>query len=684
MINSYQWLPDGTGLSAIESPDLGSAAQIASYDFSSGRRRVLLDVNFLREATDGATILRHAWADTSQHLLVSGHMIDGTERSWIINCEEKSSRRFHHDNIQNPCFSPNGQFIAYIFSNDIWIESVLSGALSRATFDGSEVTLNGIVDWSIESSFEVGPGLVWAPDSKRIAFLRYDLTAVGTHSLRESFGASSPRIRMFPYPEPGGHIPTGEVGLFEIASGELSYFDLQWDPGVAYLPRLKWHAGGERVFVQAVNRQQNRSAVLSIDLSSRRTCIVVEDHDVAWVEASDFFVRPDGSCVVTSERDGWRRLYHVRAATHWRPLTPSGFDINAVRYISRELDEIYIEASPEEPARNYLYRISPSGAGPVAERVTPSLVIGWNNYDIAPCGRWAYHTHSSLVEPPVVEIIELPSHRVTSLLPVKCRRSKVSGLCTEFFKVSILPDVELDAYMMRPSNFDPARKYPLLLYVYGGPAKATVRDEWSDYLAKFHQDLVRDGFLVLSVENRGTPAPKGRNWRKAVRGQQDVLPFREQAAAIREILKTRPYIDPFRMAVWGHSAGGSATLHLMFREPSLFKVGIASAAVVDRRYYCAPFQERFLGLPELNEESYFEGSNINFADGLSGHLLLIHGAADTNVHPKMTEMLSDRLIELGKVFYCMIYPGRGHGLPRDDPDHYYKTIRDFILRAIPL
>ncbi|PYU97781.1 MAG: hypothetical protein DMG10_29980 [Acidobacteria bacterium] len=220
----------------------------------------------------------------------------------------------------------------------------------------------------------------------------------------------------------------------------------------------------------------------------------------------------------------------------------------------------------------------------------------------------------------------------------------------------------LDGWMIKPRDFDPAKKYPLLVFVYGEPAGLTVLDQWFGELSLFHFALANEGYLVASVDNRGTPAPKGRAWRKIVYGSVGVRSSREQAAALQALERTRPYIDASRVAVWGKSGGGSNTLNLMFRSPDLYKVGMAVAPVPDQRLYDTIYQERFMGLPQDNPDGYRAGSPINYAEGLSGKLLIVHGSGDDNVHFQGTELLVNRLIELGKEFDFMEYPNRTHCL----------------------
>jgi dipeptidyl-peptidase 4 len=255
----------------------------------------------------------------------------------------------------------------------------------------------------------------------------------------------------------------------------------------------------------------------------------------------------------------------------------------------------------------------------------------------------------------------------------------------EFFRTDIGGGVSLDGCLIKPKDFDPAKKYPVLIYVYGEPAGQTVVDSWDASTGSFNRTMAQAGYLVASFDNRGTPAPKGRQWRKIVYSDVGVLSSKEQALALQVLERARPYIDPDRVAVWERSGGGSNTLNLMFRHPELYKVGMAVAPVADQRLYDSIYQERYMGLPQDNPDGYKAGSPINFAGGLSGKLLLVHGSDDDNVHYQGTEVLVNRLVELGKPFDFMVYPGRTHALTEGAGTvyHLYSLLARYLEEHLP-
>jgi dipeptidyl-peptidase-4 len=390
-----------------------------------------------------------------------------------------------------------------------------------------------------------------------------------------------------------------------------------------------------------------------------------------------------------SERDGWRHVYRVpRDGGAARLITRFDADVTAALGIDAAAEWFYFLASPTNATQRYLYRSKLDGSG-VAERVTPAHQSGTHTYNLAPGGGLAFHTWSQVDSPPVTDVVELPAHRslraLTDPTALKTKLSHILRSRAEFMQVDIGDGVVLDGWMLRPSSFDSARRYPVIVYVYGEPASQTVLDRWGGSTMLFHRALADAGYVVVSFDNRGTPAPKGTAWRKIVYRSIGDLSSRDQAAAIRALAARHPFIDADRVGIWGWSGGGSSTLHAMFRFGDLYKVGVAVAPVPDQQLYDTIYQERYMGLPKDNAEGYRLGSSINFADGLKGKLLLVHGTGDDNVHFQGTERLINRLIELGKPFDVMVYPNRTHAIAegRGTTPHIYQLIARYFVENLP-
>ncbi|HLY72833.1 MAG TPA: prolyl oligopeptidase family serine peptidase, partial [Planctomycetota bacterium] len=314
---------------------------------------------------------------------------------------------------------------------------------------------------------------------------------------------------------------------------------------------------------------------------------------------------------------------------------------------------------------------------------------GTHEYSLCGDARWAVHTFSSFDRPPVTELVELPSHRVHLKLADNAKlRGKLDSLHlapTEFLRVDIGEGVALDGWCIKPANLDPRRKYPLLVHVYGEPAGQTVLDHWGGSSMLWHQLLAQQGYVVMSFDNRGTPAPRGRAWRKSVYRKIGIVASQDQAAAVRKVLEERPYLDPARVGVWGWSGGGSMSLNAIFRYPDLYRTAIAIASVPNQRGYDTIYQERYMGLPEDNGTGYRDGSPITFAKQLRGSLLLIHGTGDDNCHYATAELLIDELVRHHKQFTMFAYPNRRHSISEGENTtrHLRELMTRFLLEKLP-
>jgi dipeptidyl-peptidase-4 len=345
-------------------------------------------------------------------------------------------------------------------------------------------------------------------------------------------------------------------------------------------------------------------------------------------------------------------------------------------------------ASPENPTQSYLYRVPLDGSAK-ASRATPLDQAGTHSYRCSPDVRWAFHTYSSLGRPPITELVSLPDHKVAKTLvgnaKLRAKLDALPGDRGEFFRVEIGDGVVLDGWCLKPPGFDPTKKYPVLVHVYGEPAAQNVVDRWGGDLYLWHRMLAQRGYVVMSFDNRGTPAPRGRAWRKCVYRKVGILAPHEQSQAMTALEARWPFLDRKRVGIWGWSGGGSMTLDCIFRYPELYQTGIAIAFVADQRYYDTIYQERYMGLPADNPEGYKQGSAITHADGLKGNLLLIHGTGDDNVHYQNCEALVNRLIALGKPFTMMAYPNRTHSINEGEGTrkHLFELMTRFLEQNLP-
>lgn len=697
-----RWMRDGESYTTLEpSAETKGGRDLVLYEAASAKRSVLVPAARLIPpgASEPLSIDNYAWSPDGKVLVV----FTNSKRVWRQNTRgdfwtydlasgrlRQLGRAFEPSTLMFAKLSPDGRKAAYVVANDIYAEDLASGRVTRLTYDGGDDIINGTSDWVNEEEFGIRDGFRWSPDGSSIAFWRFDARRVPTFTMIDNTSALYPRTIAFKHPKPGQRNSAVKVGVVPASGGYPVWMRTPGDPADTYIARLEWAGNSREVAMQHLNRLQNTLRVLIGDAATGEVRTVFADTDEAWVEVMDDFVWLEGGkrLLWLSERDGWSHAYSVgREDGSARLLTPGAYDVLSVNAVDEANGLLYITASPEDATKRFLYRVRLNGKGK-PELVGPAGQGGVHRYDISPTARWAFHTHSRLDEPPATELVRLPAgEAVRELAANQELRAKVEALSrrrVEFFKLPIGGGVEVDGWRILPPDFDPAKKYPLLVYVYGEPAGQTVQDGWGGNGYLWHLMLAQRGFIVASFDNRGTPAPRGRAWRKSIYRQIGILASADQAAAVRAALAAWPCADPERVGVWGWSGGGSMTLNALFRYPELYKAGISVASVPDQRLYDTIYQERYMGLPRDNPEGYEKGSPIAFAKDLRGKLLVVHGTGDDNVHYQGFEKLVDELVAHNKPFSMMAYPNRSHGISegRGTTLHLYTMFTRFLEESL--
>jgi dipeptidyl-peptidase-4 len=567
-------------------------------------------------------------------------------------------------------FSPDGSKVAYVSGHNIYTESLADGSIKQLTTDGTTKMINGTFDWVYEEELDCRDGFRWSPDSKSIAYWQIDATKIKNYLMLNTTDSTYSFTVPVEYPVSGEDPSSARIGILDVASGKNSWMNIPGDPIQHYLPRMEWTTNANEIIVEQLNRAQTQSRILIGNISNGTTRVIHEENDKAWIDGKSRWNNGDPSgwewlnkgkeFLWVSEKDGWRHISRIDRDGKEKLVTTGNYDVINVSRIDEAGGYIYFTASPDNATQEYLYRIKLSGGK--AERLTPANQTGTNGYQVSPNGKIALHTFTNAYTPYISEVVSLPEHAHLSGTEVKLAADAKNK--TEFFKVKTVDGIEIDGWMKKPTNFDPAKKYPVVFFVYGEPASQTVTDTYgAGSNGMYNGNMADDGYIYMSVENRGAPAPKGAAWRKAIYKNIGVINIRDQAMAAKEILKW-PFVDSTRVAVWGWSGGGSSTLNLLFQYPEIYKTGIAVAAVGDQLTYDNIYQERYMGVP-VNEEgkaAFIKGSPITYAKNLRGNLLYIHGTGDDNVHYKNAEELINELVKYNKQFQLMSYPNRTHGI----------------------
>ena len=697
-----KWLEDGTAYTTLErSPDVKGARDIVRYETATGAKSILVSASRLipKGDTTALDIDNYSWSPDGKMLMVytnSKRVWRQNTRGdyWVLDLKTDALRKLGGDaepsTLMFAKFSPDNKKVAYVREHNLYVEDLATGAITQLTFDGSRTIINGTFDWVYEEEFDDRDGFRWSPDSKWISYWQLDADGVRDFLLINDTDSLYSYTIPVQYPKAGTTNSACRVGVVSAAGGTTRWFDVPGDPRNNYIPRMDWAESSDQIVVQHMNRLQNTNEVMLGDVATGKVKTVLTDRDKAWLDVVDDLRWFDKGRYFTwvSESEGWRHVYlYTRDGKRVRDITPGSFDVIETAGIDKKGEWLYYIASPDNPTQRYLYRTRIDGKGK-AQRLSPADQPGTHNYSVSPDAKWAFHIYSSFAEPTVIDLIGLPDHqRVRVLAGNDELRAKITSLKRgpmEFFRVDAGDGVKLDGWMMKPYNFDPSKKYPLLVYVYGEPAAQTVVDRWGGRNYLWHLLLTQQGYLVASIDNRGTPAPRGRDWRKVVYRNVLTVASKDEAGGVRAI-RSWPYVDTTRVGIWGWSGGGSSTLHAMFRYPDLYQTGMAVAPVSDERYYDTIYEERYMGLPQDNVDGYREGSAITYAADLKGNLLIVHGSGDDNVHYQNTEAVVNAMIKANRHFTMMVYPNRSHGIfeGQNTTRHLFELLTWYLNTNLP-
>lgn len=699
---SARWAKDGNGYLTLESSAAVPAGRdIVRHDAQSGQTRVLVSAARLVPPGESAPLAIDDYAFSDDQTLVliytnSKRVWRTKSRGdyWLLDLGSHELRKLGGDaapaSLRFAQLAPTARHVAYVRENNLYAEDLVTRQITALTTSGTGQVINGAFDWVYEEELGLQSGFDWSPDGTKIAYWQIDTSGVSDFTLVNNLDGLYPRLTSFAYPKVGQQNSACRVGVVSVAGGETRWLDVPGDPREHYLARLNWTPDSQHVLLQQLNRRQNTNRLLLADADSGHVAPVLTEQDAAWIDVDNELHWLDRGRRFTwiSDRDGWRHIYLAgRTGGELKLATPGNFDAVQLLHVDERDQSLYFLASPDNPTQRYLYRSGFDGSK--CERLTPADQSGWHQYQISPNGSWALQQRSATDLPPVVELVALPQHTTHRVLVENGELSKrfraLKIAPTEFFRVEIEPGVALDGWCLKPHDFDSSKKYPLLVYVYGEPAGQTVTDRWAGRNGLWHLMLTQRGYVVMSFDNRGTPAPRGRQWRKAMFHQLGILGPADQATALAKTLAARPYLDPQRVGIWGWSGGGSSSLHAIFKYPQLYQTAMAVAPVPNRRFYDTIYEERYMGLPGDNPDGYRLGSAINFAHQLQGNLLLVHGTGDDNCHYQGTEALIHELVRLNKPFTMMAYPNRSHAISEGagTTRHLRELLTRFLIDNVP-
>ena len=590
-------------------------------------------------------------------------------------------------------FSPDGQRVAFTRDNNVFVTDLATMKETAVTSNGLKNNLiNGSADWVYEEEFGFAQGFFWSPDSKQLAYYTFDESQVPEYDMQE-WGGLYPKEYRFKYPKAGEKNSVVSVSAYDVASARTVKMDVGPEPD-QYLPRVQWTTAPNTLSIQRLNRLQNKLEVLHADATTGKTRVVLTDTNPAYVEINDDLKYLDGGkqFLFTSEKDGYQHLYlHEMSGKLVRQVTKGNWEISAINGFDPKTGFVYYTSTEGSALQRHLYRINLKGTG--KKRISDAK-DGTDVVNMSPDTKYFLNNHSSAGVPAVVSLREGSTGKLVKTLEdnAKLRQTLTQYDLGkfEFFTFKTSEGVDLNAWMIKPSNFDPAKKYPVLMHVYGGPSfgsgsTQTVLDNagggtaLSNYL--WHQMLAEKGYIVVSVENRGTSG-RGAAFRKATYANLGKLETIDQGEGAK-YLATLPFVDKARIGIWGWSYGGYMTSLAMTKNPDLFKMGIAVAPVTNWRYYDTVYTERYLKTPQENAAGYDENSPVQFAQNLKGKFLLVHGTGDDNVHFQNSIAFVDALIKANKDYQTLYYPNRNHGIAGGNTRlHLYRQMTNFVLQNL--
>jgi dipeptidyl-peptidase-4 len=700
-----QWDKNGEGYITIEkSTAIDGADELVHYTCATQERAIFVAASQLNSPKGQLAIESFTLSPDGSKVLIftnSSRVWRSNTKGdyWVYDLFNKSLKQlgqlFEPSSLMFAKFSSDNRYVFYVHQFNVYKEEFGTSEVSQLTKDGTGDIINGTFDWVYEEEFGKRDGFSISPSDQYIAFWQLDASTTGTFYMINNTDSIYSKPIPIQYPKVGDEPSAAKIGIIDLASEHISWVPIEGGEKENYIPGMQW-VNEDLLLIQQLNRHQNHLTVWSFQPSTGTVKKVYTEKEDTWVDISypdvssnswgnnDLKIVDDGTAFLRmTENDDWRHIYKVNIATGEKTLiTPFDYDVASMHATTN--NSVYYIASPENSTQRYLYSVDLKGKGK-GKRITPKTFSGLNTYDISPTAKYAIHTHQSADKVRTVRLISLPDHKVMkTLVDNATYDEQLNSLQlpkVTFTQVTTEEEITMDVRMILPPNFDEAKKYPVLFHVYGEPWGQVALDEQVGLVNIY---LAQQGYIIIDMDNRGTPCLKGSQWRKSIYRKIGVINSRDQALGAKELLKL-DYLDQERTGVWGWSGGGSMTLNLLFRYPEIYQTGISVAPVSNQLIYDNIYQERYMGLPQENLEDFIEGSPITYAKNLEGNLLLIHGTADDNVHYQSAEMLINELITHNKQFDMMSYPNRSHGIyeGRNTRRHLYTLITNYIKEKMP-
>ena len=601
---------------------------------------------------------------------------------YVYDLVSKDLKKIFDKKISLASFSPNSKYISYVYRNNIYLFDIETNKSKKITHKGLiNKTICGGTDWVYEEEFGLVKGYEWSSNSNYIAYYIFDESKVNEFSMDIFKGGLYPSQEKFKYPKAGERNSNVQINIYDIQSDINVIADVN-KKSETYLPRIKWTNNTNMLFVQRLNRHQNHLELLSVDPSSGKSKIILEEKDKYYIEIHDnlTFYKDDSGFLWTSEKDGFNHIYLYQiSGKERRQITKGNWEVTNFYGYDDKNKVLYFQSNEESPLERNIYRVNIWGKS----KKKLSKKSGTNSASFNSNFSYFINTYSNANLP---NAITLNNNTGEIIKKLKNSESLLGSLSEyeltskEFFNFKTEQGIKLNGWMMKPYNFDESKKYPVLMYVYGGPGSQTVLDSW-DRNYMWYQMLCQQGYIVVSIDNRGTGG-RGAEFKKCTYKELGKLETIDQIEGAK-YLANLGYTDENRIGIWGWSYGGYMSSLCLLKGNKYFKSAIAVAPVTNWRFYDTIYTERYMQTPQENPNGYDLNSPINHVDSLKGNFLLIHGSADDNVHVQNTYEMVDALIKSNKQFDLFIYPDKNHGIYGGTTRlHLFTKITDFINKKL--
>jgi dipeptidyl-peptidase-4 len=670
-IRGFQWIEGGKAYSYLETDTARKQTDLWRCDVASGKKRVLVSGSklVLKEGDAAFTVQNYIWSPSGKQVLFTGTLAARSLKTggnfFLYDLPGASFRQLTHSTEEqvNVKFSPDGSSIGFVRANNIFVLDLASGNETQLTFDGSEHVFNGKFDWVYEEEFSIIDGWQWSPDSRRIAYWQLNELRVPEFPIMTFLPLHQDVSRMR-YPKAGDPNSIVRVGIVSLGEKNTVWADIGAPADSSqdtYVPYMKWTNDPDVLSVVRLNRKQNHIDLTLVNAASGAAKIILTESSDTYIDA-DWpvltFLKKSRQFLWSSERDGFDHLYlYDLDGKLVRQITQGRWDVESVNGVDERKQTVYFTAGIINPMEREVYAVGLDGKD--FRKVTKER--GSSGANFSPDFSVFVHSFSDVNTPPKSFLRKADGSLIRVLTEGTIDALKDYKLSPKtFFTFTTSDSVELNGWMIKPAGFDPAKKYPVLMFVYGGPGSQTVRNAWggSDFL--WYQLLAAKGYIIVSVDNRGTGA-RGKQFKAITYRNLGKWETHDQMEAAR-YLGSLPYVEKSRIGIWGWSYGGYMALMSILVGADVFKTAISVAPVTNWKFYDTIYTERYMSTPEDNPDGYRESAPVNHARELKGKLLIVHGTSDDNVHWQNTVCMVDTLTKAGKQFETAFYPGGKHGI----------------------